>query len=121
VHSWNTFGAGTSHGQTWTHKTHHGLDLGEDITFPLIVYFVLGHGTSTQMSFCPETSTLSRNSQNWDSIDLISLEKFLDCACLKWAHMILDKGEGGGFPQVYAVVNLVSPCCPWLVLAPKVL
>jgi hypothetical protein len=31
------------------------------------------------------------------------------------------KGKGGGFPQVQAVVSLVCPCCPWLVLAPKVL
>jgi len=31
------------------------------------------------------------------------------------------KGEGGGFPQVRAVVSLVCPCCSWLVLAPKVL
>jgi hypothetical protein len=31
------------------------------------------------------------------------------------------KGEGGGFPQVRAVVSLVCPCCPWLVLAPSVL
>jgi hypothetical protein len=31
------------------------------------------------------------------------------------------KGEGGGFPQVWAVVRLVSPCCSWFVLAPKVL
>jgi len=31
------------------------------------------------------------------------------------------KGEGGGFPQVRAVVSLVCLCCPWLVLAPKVL
>jgi len=30
------------------------------------------------------------------------------------------KGEGGGFPQVRAVVNLACTCCPWLVLAPKV-
>jgi len=30
------------------------------------------------------------------------------------------KGEGGGFPQVWAVVSLVCPCCPWLILAPKV-
>jgi hypothetical protein len=30
-------------------------------------------------------------------------------------------GEGGGFPQVRAVVGFVCPCCPWLVLAPKVL
>ncbi len=31
------------------------------------------------------------------------------------------RGEGGGFPQVQAVVNLVCPCCPWFVLAPKML
>jgi hypothetical protein len=31
------------------------------------------------------------------------------------------KGEGGGPPQVRAVVSLVSPSCLWLVLAPKVL
>jgi hypothetical protein len=31
------------------------------------------------------------------------------------------KGEGDGFPQVRAVVSRVCPCCPWLVLAPKVL
>jgi len=31
------------------------------------------------------------------------------------------KGEGGGFPQVRPVVSLVCPCCPWLVLAPRVL
>jgi hypothetical protein len=31
------------------------------------------------------------------------------------------KGEGGDFPQVRAVVSLMCPSCPWLVLAPKVL
>jgi hypothetical protein len=30
------------------------------------------------------------------------------------------KGEGGGLPQVRAVVNLVCPSCPWFVLALKV-
>ncbi len=29
------------------------------------------------------------------------------------------KGEGGGFPQVRAVVSLVCRCCLWLVLAPR--
>jgi hypothetical protein len=29
--------------------------------------------------------------------------------------------EGGGFPQVRAVVSLVNSNCPWLVLTPKVL
>jgi hypothetical protein len=31
------------------------------------------------------------------------------------------KGEGGGFPQVRALVSLVCPGCPWLVLTPKML
>jgi hypothetical protein len=31
------------------------------------------------------------------------------------------RGEGGVFPQVRAVVSLVSPSYPWLVLTPKVL
>ncbi len=34
-------------------------------------------------------------------------------------HKVYYKGEGGGFPQVRAVVSLVSPCCPWFVRAPK--
>jgi hypothetical protein len=34
---------------------------------------------------------------------------------------IYYKGEGGGFPQVRAMMSLVCPCCPWLILAPKVL
>jgi hypothetical protein len=37
------------------------------------------------------------------------------------SHRVYYKGEGGGFPQVWAMVNLMCPCCPWLVLAPKVL
>jgi hypothetical protein len=34
---------------------------------------------------------------------------------------IYYKRESDGFPQVRAVVSLMSPSCPWLVLAPKVL
>jgi hypothetical protein len=37
------------------------------------------------------------------------------------SHKVYYKGEGGGFPQVWCVVSLVSPSRPWLVLAPKVL
>jgi len=36
------------------------------------------------------------------------------------SHKVYYKGEGGGFPQVRAVMSLVCPCCPWLVFAPKV-
>jgi len=42
--SWNTFGAWTSHEQTWIHKIHHNLDLGEATTFPFIIFFVINHG-----------------------------------------------------------------------------
>jgi hypothetical protein len=42
----NTFGVNMSHGQTQTHKTHHGPNLGETTTFPLIVYFMVGHETN---------------------------------------------------------------------------
>jgi hypothetical protein len=58
MHSWNIFGAWTNHEQTWTHKTHHGLDLGEATTFPFKVFFVLSHGANTQMSFCPKSPKL---------------------------------------------------------------
>jgi hypothetical protein len=36
-------------------------------------------------------------------------------------HKIYYKGEGGGFPQVRAVVSFVSPSYLWFILAPKVL
>jgi len=53
MHSWSIFGVKMSHGQPQTHKTHHGPDLGEATTFPLIVYFVPLHKTHIQMAFCP--------------------------------------------------------------------
>ncbi len=43
----------------------------------------------------------------------------LDVALVE-RHKIYYEGEGGGFPQVRAVVSLMCPSCPWLVLAPKV-
>jgi hypothetical protein len=68
MHNLNTFGAKKSHGQPWIHKTHHGLDLGEAITFPLIVLFVPLHKDHIQMAFCPGTPKWeSRNSHSWDS------------------------------------------------------
>jgi hypothetical protein len=70
MHSWSTFGAKTNHGQTRTHKTHHGSDLGEATIFPFIVYFVPLHETHIQMAFCLGTPKWeSQNSQSWDSHD----------------------------------------------------
>jgi len=51
MHSWSTFGARTSHGQTQTHKIHHGPNLGEATTFSLIVYFVPLQEAHIQMVF----------------------------------------------------------------------
>jgi hypothetical protein len=51
VHSWSTFGLWTSHEQTWTHKTHHNLDLGETTTFFLIIFFVFDHGPAPKCHF----------------------------------------------------------------------
>jgi len=51
MRSWNTFGAQMSHEETQTHKTHHGPNLGEAITSPLIIFSMPGHGANAQMSF----------------------------------------------------------------------
>ncbi len=51
VHSLSIFGARTSHGQIWTQKIHHNPDLGEAITFPLIVYSAPLHRGRIQMTF----------------------------------------------------------------------
>jgi len=58
MHGWSNFGARMSHGHIWTHKIHHDPDLGEATTFPFIVFFVINHEGSIQMSFCPRTSKL---------------------------------------------------------------
>ncbi len=52
MHSLNTFGVRTSHGQPRTHKTHHNSDLWEIITSPLIVFYAALHGGHIQMAFC---------------------------------------------------------------------
>jgi hypothetical protein len=69
VHSWSTFGARTIHGQTRTHKTHHGLDLGEATTFPLIVYYVPLYEAHIQMAFYQKLAKLGL-SQLWSPITL---------------------------------------------------
>jgi hypothetical protein len=47
-------------------------------------------------------------------------KRHLDVALVE-RHKVCYKGEGGGFPQVQAVVSLVCSSWPWFVLAPKVL
>jgi len=40
-------------------------------------------------------------------------KNYLDVVPETWRREYY-KGEGGGFPQVRAVVSLVCPCCSWL-------
>jgi len=57
----------------------------------------------------------------WDSHAGVSGEKsHLDVGRVERSKLYY-KGEGGGFPQVRAVVSLLCQCCSWLILAPKVL
>jgi hypothetical protein len=86
MHSLSTFGARTSHEQTRTHKTHHGPNLGEATTFPLILHSVASHGTSIQMAFCPGTPKWeSQNSQTWDSHDFGGPYLFFANLRLRWS------------------------------------
>jgi len=62
----------------------------------------------------------SWESQLWQFRDSrLGTKCHLDVGLMK-KHKVYYKGEGGGFPQVQAVVSLVNPNCSWLILAPKV-
>jgi hypothetical protein len=80
MHSWNTFGAQTSRRQTWTHRTHHGPDLGEATTFPLIApkcHFVPGPPNgSPEILKIRTPATLEAHKFVWKSpIEVRSKEK----------------------------------------------
>jgi hypothetical protein len=53
-------------------------------------------------------------------VPMLVIKSHLDVG-LVGSHKVYYKGEGGAFPQVWAVVNLVSPSCLWLVLTLKML
>jgi hypothetical protein len=82
--------------------------------------------TSSQMEVCMRSYVppKSQECQLWEFRDP-HLGVMGQKAIWMWPPVerrkIYYKGEGGGFPQVQAVVSLMSPSCPWLVLTPKVL
>jgi hypothetical protein len=51
MHSWNTFGAWTSHKQTRTHKTPHDPYIKEATTFPLYYFLCLATGLAPKYHF----------------------------------------------------------------------
>jgi hypothetical protein len=108
----------------------------EDSKFPLLgVWASPSHlaqsGVAThndqrfaQDVMCPE----SRGSPNYEDFGMrISglplgspgTKSHLDVAPMESCR-VYYKGEGGGFPQVQAMVSLVCSSCPWFILAPKV-
>jgi hypothetical protein len=65
----------------------------------------------------------SLRSVNWDSFGTPpweSREKVPFGCSLGGELQRILYGEGGGFPQVRAVVSQVNPSCPWLVPTPRV-
>ncbi len=71
-------------------------------------------------SYGASKSWESQLARFWDSHSGVPREKsHLDVDPMERCR-VYYKGEGGGFPQVRAVVSLVCLCCPWLVLAPRV-
>jgi hypothetical protein len=72
-------------------------------------------------SYAPSKSRESRLMQFRDSLLGVSRQNgHLNVVPVEWRR-VYYKGEGGGFPQVRAVVSLVCPSCPWFIVAPKVL
>jgi hypothetical protein len=71
MHNLGTSSVKKNHKQTRTYKTHHGLDLGEATTFPLIVYFVPLHEAHIQMAFCFKTP--KQESQNSQIVTTLAL------------------------------------------------
>jgi len=82
--------------------------------------------TALRSEVCSQSYEAPKSRESWragfrDSHEGVPGEKnHLDVGPLERSK-VYYKGEGGGFPQVRAVVSLVCPCCLWLVLAPKVL
>jgi hypothetical protein len=62
----------------------------------------------------------SCRSPNFSDFRTPGTKNHLDVGPVKRCR-VYYKGEGGGFSQAWAVVSFVCPCCPWFVLAPKVL
>jgi len=88
MHSWSIFSARMNHRDTQTHKTHHGLDLGEAITFPLIVFFVTHRRGYTQMVFFSRFS-----SRSFTILELGLPALWMPIIFYKWKPLIKVKSE----------------------------
>jgi hypothetical protein len=80
---------------------------------------------SNQRSELGVMSSQSPGSLNRDSFRTLLWEsrdkKPFGCRCHEETQRILYGGKVVAFPRIRAVVSQVSPCCPWLVLTPRVI
>ncbi len=87
---------------TWTHKTHHGPDLREATTFPLIVFSATPHGGYIQMALFPGTPQggVPKLSRNCPGFGLPGL----------WATITSrpELGSGRGLNQSYSSCRELS-------------
>jgi hypothetical protein len=73
----------------WTHKTHHSPNLGEAITFPLIVFSMISHKGYIQMSFCFGTPKL--RVPKFPKLGLLALWKAITFCAHLWLRWSLKK------------------------------
>jgi len=91
-------------------------------TFDKIYNFALNFisiGDLHAKLWCPKVAIVSTLEISRLSSRSLGTKCHLDVGLVE-RHKVYYKGEGGGFPQVWAVVSLVSPSCSWFNLAPKV-
>jgi hypothetical protein len=102
VRSWSIFGARTSHKQTQIHKTHHGPNLGETTTFPLLVFFVPSHKVYTNV-------ILSRDSEvGSPEVFKIGTLATLEAHNVLWKHSIEVRSEAKLYPSLRAFQRYVA-------------
>jgi hypothetical protein len=110
MHNWITFGTWISHNHTWTHKTHHGSNLGEATTFLFIVFSMINDEGAPQMSFCPKTPKLGV--LKFLKLRFLAIWRFVtSCAnlwlrwCLKKSYNLHQELSNDMWPATYTQVN----------------
>ncbi len=103
----------------WWHATYHWKALNKGYNFALYLISIRGLHTKLWAPNVVRVLTLAISRLPFGNLTKCDLD-----VGIMERHRVYDKGEGGGFPQVQAVVSLVSLVnlsYPWLVLALKVL
>jgi hypothetical protein len=99
------------------HATYCWKDLNEKYNF--ILDFISIQGLHEKL-WAPKVAGVTTLAISGLPLGSPETKSHLDVALVE-RHRVYYKAEGGGFPQVRAMVSLVSLSCSWLILTPKVL